>query len=366
MDGASLSHSASSTGVDFIQRLLGGRWTRPRSLLGLIPLLGPILLLWIAALLVARPAQAQERVPSTRIEFLKYESMATTVALSPDGTHIAVGARNVPGGGSRVVLWNRVTDERVRDAAFPANRPPKLAFDSSGTRLAVAPAQGGSSIWHPEADRGNVPRLTAAPVNDFAFGTRGALGVGGTSGAGGVARVWDNGPGGAPTVLETDGPVRSIAFSDNTADVVLATGPAQVTLWNYRSDTATQLSTFGKCEGEIQQVETSGSASRSGDYSADHFYVVTQRQAECDPDYLCRIDVETRTVTERFRRKNLRNLVALDGDRVAFSRGRHVYTLNHRSRQESIVFQSENNVHDLSYANGRLVVANSNVVVLEL
>lgn len=37
-----------------------------------------------------------------------------------------------------------------------------------------------------------------------------------------------------------------------------------------------------------------------------------------------------------------------------------------RTREENIVFESDNEVHDLSYANGRLVVANSNVVVLDL
>lgn len=322
--------------------------------------------LWAAALLFAPPVQAQDQVPSTRIEFLKYESMATTVALSPDGTYIAIGARNVPGGGSRVVLWNQATDERVRDVAFPENRSPELAFDSSGTRLAVAPTGGGSSIWYLDGDRPAPPRLTNAPINDLAFGPGGALGVGVTSGAGGAARVWYRGLSGAPAVLETEQPVRSIAFSDNTSDVVLATGPTQATLWNYRFDTTKQFDTFDKCEGVLQQVEMSGSASRSDDYFADHFYIVTRRRAECNPDYLCRIDVETRSVTERFRRKNIRNLVALGNERVAFSRGRHVYTMNLRTQEESIVFESDNEVRDLSYANGHLVAANSNVVVLEL
>jgi len=359
LNGAVLFHNSPPIGVDFVQSLLG-RPPRLRSLLG------PVLFLWTAALLFAPPVQAQEQLPSTRIEFLKYESMATTVALSPDGTHIAVGARNAPGGGSRVVLWNRVTDERVRDTAFSANRPPKLAFDSSGTRLAVAPTGGGTSIWHLGADHPDAPRLTTAPVNDLAFGPGGALGVGETSGAGGAARVWYNGLNGAPAVLETERPVRSIALSDNTSDVVLRTGPTRATLWNYRLGTTKQFNTLGECEGVFQQVEMSGGANCSDDHFADHFYIVTRRRAECNPDYLCRIDVETQSVTERFRRKNIQNLVALGHERVAFSRGHHVYTMDLRTREENIVFESDNEVHDLSCANGRLVVADSNVVVLDL
>jgi hypothetical protein len=361
LNGAVLFHNSPPIGVDFVQRLLGGRRPRPpRSLPGLVFFLST------AALLLTPPVQAQEQVPSTRIEFLKYESMATTVALGPNGTYIAIGARNMPGGGSRVILWNQITDERVRDVAFPNNRPPELAFDSSGTRLAVAPAGGGSSVWRLDEDRPDAPRLTTAPINDLAFGPGGALGVGATSGAGGAARVWYNGLNSVPAVLETERPVRSLAFSENTSDVILATGPTQAILWNYRFGTTKQFNTFDKCSGTLRQVEMSGGAGRPDDRSADYFYIVTRRRAACDPDYLCRIDVETRSVTERFRRKNIRNLVALGDERVAFSRGRHVYTMNLRTQEEKIVFASDNEVRALSHANGRLVVANSNVVVLDL
>jgi hypothetical protein len=140
--------------------------------------------------------------------------------------------------------------------------------------------------------------------------------------------------------------------------VVFATGPTQVTLWNYRFNTTKQFDTFEQCEGELREVEILG--------GGGHFYIVTQRRAECDPDYLCRIKAETRSVTHRIPRKNIHNLVSLSSHRVAFSRGRHVYTLDLRTREERIVFQSENEVRDLSYADGRLVVANSDVVVLDL
>lgn len=346
--------------MDTVQNLLRDPQTDGRSVLG------SILLLSVSALLLSLPTRAQELVPSTRIEFLKYGSMATQVAQSRDGTYIAIGARDVPDGRSRVVLWNQITKERVRNAVFPSNRPPKLAFDSSGTRLAVAPAGGGGSIWHLGKDPSAARQLTTAPVNDLAFGFESTLGVGETSSAGGAVRVWYNGLDSAPAVLETEGPVRSIAFGNNTSDVVLATGPTQAILWNYRSSRTKQFDTFDQCKGEFLQVAVLGSARSTDDYFADHFYIVTQRQAECKPDYLCRIDVETGSVTERFRRKNIRNVVALDNSRVAFSRGRHVYTLNLRTQEEKIIFHSENVVHDLSYVTGRLVAANSDVVALEL
>jgi WD40 repeat protein len=338
--------------VNLVQSLFRWRQSANRFLLG------TLLFFSTSVLFLPPPAQAQEQGPSTRIEFLKYGSMATTVTQSQDGTYIAIGARNVPGGGSRVVLWNRSTDKRVRNMTFPSNQPPKLAFDSSGTRLAVGPAGRSSFIWSLRDDRSTPLQSASAPANDLAFGFGGTLGIAETSGAGGAIRVWPKGPNNAPAVLTTEGPVRSLSSSDYTSDVVLATGPTQVTLWNYRFSTTKRFDTFEQCEGELRQVEILG--------GGGHFYIVTQRRAECDPDYLCRIQAETRSVTHRIPRKNIRNLVALGGQRVAFSRGRHVYTLNLRTREESIVFQSENDVHDLSYADGRLIVANSDVVVLDV
>lgn len=335
--------------MDAAQSLFRGVQTVGRSLGG------TVLILLTGALLLPHPAHAQEQTPSTRIEFLKYGSMATTVAQSPDGRYIAIGARNVPGNGSRVVLWNRITKKRVRNMTLPANRAPKLAFDSSGTQLAVATAESGSFIWSLREDRSTALQSAAIPANDLSFGFGGTVGIGEASSTGGAVRVWPNGPDNAPAVLTTKGPVRSIASSNNTSDIVLTSGPTQVTLWNYGSNTTMHFNTFEQCKGEVRQVEM-----LSG---GDHFYVVTQRQAECDPDYLCRIDADARNVTHRLRRKNIRNLVALGGQRVAFSRGRVVYTLNLRTREERIVFQSENDVHDVSHANGRLVVANSDVVV---
>ena len=321
-----------------------------------------VLLVSISVLPVSMPAHAQDQAPSSRIEFLKYGSMATTVAQSPDGRYLAIGARDVPGRGSRVVLWNRMTEERVRTMTFSANEAPRLAFDSSGTRLAVGPAERGGFIWSLQDDRSTSPRSAAAPANTLAFGLGGTLGIGEASGTGGAVRVWPNGPNNAPTVLETEGSVRSIALSESTSDLVLATGPTQVTLWNYRFNTTKQFDTFEGCPGELRQVGMVG----GGEEFADHFYVVTRRRAECDPDYLCRIDAETRRVTDRIRRKNIRNVIPLGSERVAFSRGRYVYTFNLRTREERIVFQSDNAVHDLSYGNGRLVVANSDVAVVEL
>lgn len=333
--------------------------TLPPRLTTVGPLLWGTVLVVVSGTVLLCPSrtQAQDEGPSTRIEFLKYGSMATNVEQSPDGRHIAIGARDVPRGGSRVVLWNRVRQERARVKTYPANQAPKVAFDSTGGRLVVAPAQSEPTIWHLESTHTETPRGPTTAANDVAFGLGGTLGVGGSVGPAGRIGVWHYGTEHEPTVLETDGPVRSIAFSETTSDVVFTSDATQVTLWNYRLNTTKHINTFERCEGVLRQVEMT---------DRSNVYLITERRADCDPDYLCWLNPENGRVLDRFQRKNISHVEPLSGRRVAYSRGRYVYTLNLQTKEERIVFHSDNAIQDLSYARNRLVVANSDVVVLEL
>ncbi|MFB6271294.1 MAG: WD40 repeat domain-containing protein [Salinibacter sp.] len=312
----------------------------------------------MTALLRPSPAQAQDEASPTRIEFLKYGSKATTVAVSGNGTYIAIGARDVPTGGSRAVLWNRVTQEPVWTASYSTNEAPRVALDSTGTRTAVATPRTGVTIWHLDSSRTTLTQAPSGPVHELAFGPRGILGLGGSLRQGGTARVWPNGLSRTPSDLETTGPIRSIAFSATTPKVLLSSNDTHVTLWNYRFNTTKRIDVYDRCRGLVRQVEMPTRPT--------FFYVITRRRAECDPDYLCTIRLEDKTVIDRFRRKNISNVEHIRDGLVAFSRGRYVYTLDLQRRKEQIVFTSENKVHDLSYAAGHLVVANSNVVVLDL
>jgi len=304
------------------------------------------------------PVQAQEILPSTRIEFLKYDAKATRVAVSGTGTHIAIGARDVPGGGSRAVLWDRVRQTRERTVTYPSNEPPRVAFDSAGTRMAVASSREGVTIWDLDSSRTSLIQPTTHPVHALSFGPRGVLGAGSGTSRGGSVQVWPNGPSQSPTSLETDGPVRSLAFSAPTSEVLLTSSTTHVTLWNYQLNTTRRINIYDRCPGLVRQVAMPDRPT--------FFYVITRRRAEGDPDYLCTVDVGDRTVIDRFRRKNVSNVEHIRDGLVAFSRGRHVYTLDLERREEQLVFSSDNKVHDLAYAEGHLVVANSNVVVLDL
>lgn len=312
-----------------------------------------LFLLLVTASLFPASAEAQDERPSTRIEFLKYGAMATHVDQSPDGRYIAIGARNIPGRGSRVVLWNQATRERVRNVAFSGDRAPRVAFDSAGSQLAVAPARERVSIWPLNENRSESLHSAAGPVHDLAFGPRGTL----AAGAGSALRIWSDGPSTAPTVRTTNGPVRSLAVSTSTSDVVFISDVTHLTLWNYRLNTTKRIDTFERCEGVLRQVAMT---------DRSNAYVITERRAEGDPDYLCRLNLENGRLLDRLPRKNISHVEPLGARRVAYSRGRYVYTLNLQTREERIVFHSDNDIQDLSYANDRLVVANSDVVVLDM
>jgi WD40 repeat protein len=321
-----------------------------------LALLSAALFVWVG-LLTPAPGHAQNETATTRIEFLKYGSMATTVALSKNGQYVAIGTRNVPGRGSQVVLWNRFMQKRVQSASFSTNRAPTVAFDSAGTRLAIAPRQSNVRLWHLDDGGSTTPRSSPPAARDVTFGRQGVLGVGTPAPQSGV-RVWPDGPDATPNVLTTGTAVQSLSFARTTPTVAFPSGLTQVTVWNYRFNTTKRFNTFEQCSGTVRRVALSP--------SADAVHVITERRASCDPDYLCTLNAKSGALMTRIRRKNVKNREPLPEGRVAFSRGRYVSTLDLATRQEEIVFQSDNDIKDLSYADGELAIANSDVVILDL
>lgn len=309
---------------------------------------GILLFLLGTTLLSAVPrAEAQNEV--ARIEFLKYGSMATTVAQSDDGALIAIGTRESSQQG-RVVLWSLSQQQRVWSRSFSTSRAPDVALNNAGSRLAVATGQGSATIWRIEDGMPTAPRDTSA--TDVEFGPGGTLGTGGDR-----IRVQMQGMDEAST-LTPDASARDVAFRRNASELAFAENDTQVTFWNYGTDTSTTLETSSFCDGRVIEIKLPG--------NSDNIYFTTRAYATCDPDYLCIVNPTDQRLVRKYKRKNISQIEPMGEGTLAYSRGRYVYQFDLGSGAETIVFESRNEVQDLSYANGHLVIANSDVVVLEL
>lgn len=307
-------------------------------------------------------AYAQES--TTRIEFLKYGSMATHVDQSRDGAYIAVGLRNESGGDSEVVLWSTEEQQRVWSQSYSTSSAPRVAFDSTGSRLAVATNRGEITVWNLNGGTTSSPKKTGTSVTDLQFGPRGILGAGislgmsnGTSKRGAV-QVWSSQMNQPTASFRTDMRVRSLSFRPGTFEVAFAASDSKLTLWNYRFNTTKTINTPRFCSGKVVEVLLPR--------DSPDLYFVTESYAMGDLDYFCVLNSESKSLLRSYRREDVRHLESVSPGTVAFSRGNYVYTLDVQTGAESIVFESDNKVYDLSYKNGRLVVANSDVVVLDI
>lgn len=291
-------------------------------------LLGTILsAIWMTALLSPTPMQAQ--TSETRIEFLKYGVMATHVAQSSDGQHIAIGVRGAPtgGGDSQVVLWDQSLQERVWRRSFATKQAPNVAFDSTSSRLAIATGRGNVVIVRSDDGKTVESRDVNVPI-EFR------------------------------TAFKTDATARNIAFELTTSQAVLTSGDTELTVLNYRLNPTRTIETSNFCRGKIFEVKLPA--------NSPYIYFTTQAYAECDPDYLCVINAEGNSLVRRYERKNIRQIEPINQNEIAYSRGKYAYRLNLQTGVEKIVYTSDNTIQDLSYANGRLVIANSDVIVLEM
>lgn len=313
--------------------------------------------------LLASTGSALAQEPTARIEFLKYGSMATHVDQSPSGEQIAIGVRQASGGPGEVVLWNTTEQERVWSESFSTPSAPRVAFDTSGTQLAVSTSTGNVMVWNLTDGTSRQPQSTSAPVTDLTFGPGGTLaaavgdGAGKTSNSGGV-QVWSGGMQDTSASMQTDTSVRSMAFRPGTSELVFASNDTRLTIWNYRFNTTKTINTTRYCGGRVVDVALPN--------ESPVIYFITKSYATCDPDHFCVLNAESRSLVDSFRRKNIRNIEPMQGGTFAYSRGNYVYTFNLRTGVEEVVYDSENDVKDLSYQNGTLVVANSDVILLEI
>lgn len=308
--------------MDLVQR------TFLRSTHNCSSLLGAVLsVIWMMALLSPAPVQAQ--TSETRIEFLKYGTMATHVAQSPDGRLIAIGVRGAPTGGGRsqVVLWDQSLKERVWRRAFATKQSPDVAFDSTGARLAIAKGRGEVVIVRADDGQTVDSRKMNVPV-EFR------------------------------TTFETDASSRRLAFGLSASQAVFRSGDTQITFLNYKLNPTKKIETSKFCRGKVREIKLPKNST--------NIYFTTQAYAECNPDYLCVINPVSNSLVKRYSRKNISQIEMIGSGEIAYSRGKYVYRFDLRSGAEEVVYTSDNTVNDLSYTNGRLVIANSDIIVLEM
>lgn len=315
-----------------------------------------------AAVVSAGPVQAQE--PTMRIEFLKYGSMATHVDQSRTGEYIAVGLRKESNGRGQVVVWSTSEQRRVWSKTFATARAPRVAFDSAGTRLAVGTARGDITVWDVTDGMTSTPYDVGPPVNVLRFGPGGTLGAGmKLDGSGhmlerGEVRVWSTRLGTRTASMRTTRPVRALAFRPETSQLVFVGNDTQLTIWNYRFNTTKSIDTANFCSGRVVDVALPS--------DSPSIYFVTKSYLQTEPNHFCVLNAESKSLISRYRRTNIRDIEPITPSRIAYSRGNYVYTVDLQTGAEGIAFASDNNIQDLSYENGKLAVANSDVVVLNL
>jgi WD40 repeat protein len=167
---------------------------------------------------------------------LQIGQLVYAVALSPDGTLLAVGSY------SRVSLWDLRTGDNVwkrrNGLPFDAARVHAVAFSPDGTRLATGSSDGTARIW--DATTGHqqlqVAALHFGTVNAVAFspdGTRLATGSGDKT-----ARIWDATTG--HQQLQVTHAVRmmylrdvhSVAFSPDGTRLATGSGDKTARIWD--------------------------------------------------------------------------------------------------------------------------------------
>lgn len=326
----------------------------------------PIVTLISALLLfaAAHPPASSAQDNLQRIGFLSSGSMATNVDLSATGEYLAVGLRGAGDANGEVVLWNRSDNEPVWSRSLSTARAPKVAFDSSGTRLVVTTNGGEVTVWNLTEGTSIAPEQTGAPVGDVTFASGGAVGVGVDLQNGddtqqkGAVRVWKGGMEETFTDWQTATPVRSLSFRPGSSEVVFTSGSGTITEWNYNVNTTRTVETASMCPGEIVELQAPA--------GTDRVYLTAQTERTCNPDYLCVIDLEQGAVARKLQRKNVDQIEPLGDHEIAYSRGRYVYRVDVQTGAEEIVLDSKHTVHDLAYVNGTLAVANSDIVLVDL
>ncbi len=170
-----------------------------------------------------------------RLQSFEVPSTVYSIAFSPDGRRLAVGAGNrKQGAPGTITLWNRVDGKQRQQRNAHAQRVESVAFSPDGRRLASGSRDGTIKLW--DAVHGRlIWEKTSHPggVSSVVFDPTGLRLVSG--GAGGTLSFWDPANG---QLLETlkghIGFVHGLAFSRG-GRLLVSNGDESVKLWDAAS-----------------------------------------------------------------------------------------------------------------------------------
>jgi len=103
------------------------------------------------------------RSPNAEPETLHHDSPIGTLALSPDGSHLAVACEG------NVTLWEIEKNPATADQLTPSQHPVCLAWSPDQTKLALGQQTGGVTIWRLEDNQTIALPDYPAPVRSLAW-----------------------------------------------------------------------------------------------------------------------------------------------------------------------------------------------------
>ncbi|HUP20432.1 MAG TPA: WD40 repeat domain-containing protein, partial [Gemmatimonadota bacterium] len=119
---------------------------------------------------------------------MKHANSVWKLALSPDGTRLAIGAA-----GGQAEVWDLASRTKIRDlGASPGGRFAAVAYSPAGDRLAVAPGNGTVVLWDTASWREAATLKGAGAVRSIHFSPDGGRVL--TMNRGRSARVWEVAP----------------------------------------------------------------------------------------------------------------------------------------------------------------------------
>jgi WD40 repeat protein len=171
-------------------------------------------------------------------------SASFRIALSPDGSTLAVGGGTLPG----ITLVDIADGETVRHFGGPAGCATAIAFTPAGDRLAAGYADGTVRLWDPltgvEVQRGSTGNQSVDSIAFRADGSVAAValnrvaGSGATGGPAHTVVLWDSRTGDVvdeSRPLQHAGPVSVVAFGAGADRLLTGSGDGNVYLWDVKS-----------------------------------------------------------------------------------------------------------------------------------